>query len=159
MIVTSVASGSFQAQVWGVTYTVNWTGNVWGREFPEFYFRNGNSGGIVNPTQQIQVGDEVSVSGLVSGSAPLVVDANVVRDWSIMAARPFSSSNSENTSSGENSSVFPGIGNGQGNGRGNENGFGIGAQATGSVNFATRLSEIMDQIKNLKNLMHGRFGR
>ena len=108
MLITSVASGSFQGQVWGITYTVNWSGNI-----PEIYLRYAkmpSSVALSQLSQQLNVGDEVGVSGTVSSSSPLVMNAIVVRDYSITVPRPLFNSpsygqdngNSNGTGTGEN---------------------------------------------------------
>jgi hypothetical protein len=144
MTVTSVASGSFQAQVWGITYTVNWSGNL----FPEFYFRDGHGGNATtSPAMQIAVGDEVGVSGKVTSANPLVVNANAVRDYSITMPRP-------GLRKGQPSSPFY---NGQGNGGGNGNGGegendGNGGNASASADFTGRLNDLLNQLHGLQNL-------
>ncbi len=149
MIVTSVASGSFQGTVWGITYTVNWSGGL----YPEFYLRDGNGGGATNPVTQLQVGDEVGVSGIVSQSNPLVVQANVVRDYSIMALRP-------GRREGQFESPFY---NGKGNGGQNF----FGASLPGSIATTTaetssveslnaRLQQLLTQFHNLQNIFQNR---
>jgi uncharacterized repeat protein (TIGR01451 family) len=83
MVVTSVASGSFQGQIWGITYTVNWNDRL-----PQFIFRTGASATSTNPSEQLATGDVLGVSGRVSEQAPLTVNAMVVRDYSISGFRP-----------------------------------------------------------------------
>lgn len=150
MTVTSVASGSFQASVWGITYTINWSGNL----FPEFYFRGGNSAGTAtNPTQQVAVGDEVGVSGEVTSGNPMVVTANVVRDYSITMPRPMP------VGHGGGKSYLPDYGNkGNGNsqgGNGNGNGNGNGS-TTSFSDFSSRISALLNQLHGLQNLFnHG----
>ncbi len=152
MTVTSVASGSFQGTVWGITYTVNWSGSL----FPEFYFREGNGGSMTtDPVTQLQVGDEVGVSGRIDSSAtPLVVDANVVRDYSIMAFRP-------GRREGQSSSPFyNGVGNGGENGNGsglgnvgnggeNGNGSSLGTEGSISTSNASSVSSLQAQLDSL----------
>lgn len=134
MTVTSVASGSFQAQVWGITYTVNWSGNI----LPEFYFRNGNGGNATtSPSLQIAVGDEVGVSGHVASTSPLVVNANVVRDYSIAEPRP-------GLDRGLPSSPFH---NGEGNRVTN---------GSNTIDFSVRMNSLLNQLHNLQNLFKGR---
>jgi hypothetical protein len=118
MTVTSVASGSFQGTVWGITYTVNWSGNL----FPQFYFRGGNSASsTTNPVTQLAVGDEVSVTGLITTSNPLVVTAKTVRDYSITMPRPGKHIGppSKPTSTSYNDNGNANNGNGKGNSFGN----------------------------------------
>lgn len=132
MTVTSVASGSFQATVWGITYTVDWSGGF----TPEFIFRKGNDAPTAtSPTDQLQVGDEVGVSGFVNTANPMVVNANVVRDYSITMLRP-------GLRRGQPSSPFY---NGVGNGGGNVN-------ASTSVDFSARLNDLLNQLHGLQNL-------
>jgi hypothetical protein len=77
MIVTSVGTNSFQAQVWGITYTVNWSGHL-----VQFFFRNKE--GVTSTPEQVSVGDEVGVSGKINSASPLVINADVVRDYSLV---------------------------------------------------------------------------
>lgn len=76
MTVTSVASGSFQGTVWGIGYTVDWSGAL------------SPATSTANPTGQLSVGNLVSVSGRVASSSPFVVNATFVRDGSIVFAHP-----------------------------------------------------------------------
>ncbi len=82
MLVQTVASTSFQATVWGVTYTIVPADGA------HFFMKQGNAAGT-NPG--IQAGDEIGVSGTVSASNPLTVQAAVVRDYSVTAPRAMSS--------------------------------------------------------------------
>jgi uncharacterized repeat protein (TIGR01451 family) len=91
MIVTSVGSSSFQASLWGNTYTVNFTGNG-DNDGDEFLMRNGNTPFNFDEngshlSDQVFVGDIVNVSGQVSVAAPFVVASNVVRNDSIGSPR------------------------------------------------------------------------
>ncbi len=156
MTVTSVASGSFQGSVWGITYTVVWNGNL----FPQFYLRDGNEGGVAtNPVTQLKVGDEVGVSGFVSSANPMTVQANVVRDYSIMALRP------DNREGQSSSPFYNGIGQGGENGQGN--GEAVGANAVFGTPSGTtptftelnaRLQELMSQFRNIQNLYQEQHG-
>ncbi len=83
MLVTSVTSDSFQGQIWGITYTVNWDGQM-----PRFFSNEDTVGTSTSPGQQLNVGDMVGVSGLITSSTPLTIDASVVRDYSIFGLRP-----------------------------------------------------------------------
>lgn len=79
MKIKSVASTSFVGEVWGTTWTVNV------RECPEFLSREGRPFpdkclGI----QQIQVGDEVGVSGVIDRERPLTVNARVIRNYTVI---------------------------------------------------------------------------
>lgn len=137
MTVTSVASGSFQGTVWGITYTVNWSENF----FPEFFFRKGNiASSTTNPINQVQVGDEVGVSGFVTTANPMVVNANVVRDYSITMPRP-------GLHRGNEDSPFY---NGEGNGDTNSS----GASASASAGFSTHLQDLLNQLHNLQDLFN-----
>jgi hypothetical protein len=83
MLVTSVASDSFQGQIWGITYTVNWNGQL-----PQFFLNENAYGSLSSPSQQLDAGDIVGVSGLTTSSTPLTIDASVVRDYSLLSLRP-----------------------------------------------------------------------
>lgn len=122
MVVTSVSSGSFQGQVWGITYTVNWVGPS-----TEFFLRLGNKSSV-SILQQVAVGDEVGVSGKITAAAPFVVNAAVVRNYSITAPRP------DNEGTGSSSGVSVG---------------------GGSSDAQTRLSALLDQLKKLRVLIQG----
>ena len=126
MTVTSVASGSFQAQVWGITYTVNWSGNL--NNLFEFWFRYNKANATSTPSMQLNVGDEVGVAGKVSTSSPLVVNASVVRDYSITMPRLVHT----------------------------DNGKGNGGENYGDTR--SRLNDLLKQLKGLQDLFRGRFG-
>ncbi len=160
MTVTSVASGSFQATVWGITYTINWSGSL----FPQFYFREGNGGSMTtDPVTQLQVGDEVGVSGRIDAtSTPMVVDANVVRDYSIMTFRP-------GLREGQPGSPFyNGVGNGGENGNGaglgtsggNGNGPSLNGEGSGSSanvsSLQAQLNNLLSQFRSLENIFNAR---
>ncbi len=105
LIVQSIGTNSFTGSVWGVTYTIDTasstTGGGIGFGFePEFFLRGGENGGAFN-LGQLQVGDQLGVSGSVASSSPRVVDATVIRNYSITTVRPIH---------------MPGGGNGNGNG-------------------------------------------
>ena len=89
MIVQSVGTNSFTGTIWGITYTVNVasTTNPVGWMGLEYYLRNGRTGGNFSMSQ-LQVGDQLGVSGWVSTGSPLVVSADVVRNYSLMTPRP-----------------------------------------------------------------------
>lgn len=93
MTVTSVGTNSFQASVWGITYTVNWSGTLSAYGPFEFWFRYNKANSTSTPTQQLAVGDEVGVSGKVASGTPLVVNANIVRDYGITVPRPVHTDN------------------------------------------------------------------
>ena len=139
MTVTSVASGSFQGSVWGITYTINWSGN----NTPEFLLNKENNGKFISPSTQLVVGDIVAVSGKVSTSSPLVVTAQVVRDNSIMMMRPDKNE-------------------GQGNGQDeNKGGHGFMPMMNGSttvsssIYFQGRLNDLLNQLRMLQGSKHG----
>lgn len=81
MIVQSVASGSFIGKVWGTTWTVNVTPRA------ELLLRDGK-GVKVSSVEHLQVGDEVGVSGKIDPTHELTVNADVVRNYSILVVRP-----------------------------------------------------------------------
>lgn len=145
MTVTSVSSDSFEGSVWGITYTVEWNGSL----VPEFYLRGGDSGGAgTDPVAQLSVGDEVGVSGRISSSSPMTVQANVVRDYSIMTLRP-------GRREGQSTSPFyNGIGQG-----GEHDGTEVNASGTASStieSLSVRLQNLMNQFHDLQNLFqHG----
>jgi hypothetical protein len=126
MTVISIGTDSFQASVWGITYTVNWSGASSLSASPfEFWFRHGRASATSTPTQQLAMGDEVGVSGAVASSSPLIVNASVVRDYSITAARPASA---ENTNSNERMN---------------------------SGDARSRLNDLLNQLKGLQQLFRG----
>jgi surface antigen len=138
MTVTSVGTNSFQASVWGVTYTINWSGslNGGGEGKFNFFFRHGNSASsTVNPVAQLKVGDEVGVSGKIDAASPLVVTANVVRDYSITMPR------------------MGDQGNGTGNGNGNHEGNGS------SSDFHSKIQDLMGKIQGLQGKLKGNNGK
>lgn len=161
MTVTSVSAGSFQGQVWGITYTINWSGNNFRGEL-EFLMRFGNPNPSTStPAQQLAVGDEVGVSGRIDPSSPFTVNANVVRDYSIIKMR-------------EEHHGDEGEGNGNGNGNsegdhGNHGPFGLQlppfgttgtttASATVSGDAQLRIQGLLKQLKSLQDIFHNRFG-
>ena len=85
MTVTSVGTNTFTGTVWGITYTVNYSTVTGNNGRFQFLLRNGNS--VDLNASQIVVGDEVGVQGTVSSGAPLVIQAQTVRDYSITTAR------------------------------------------------------------------------
>ncbi|HVM76845.1 MAG TPA: hypothetical protein VMU07_01700 [Candidatus Paceibacterota bacterium] len=150
MTVTSVSANSFQAQVWGITYTINWSGNV----FPQFLLRGGdNTTSTTNPSQQLHVGDEVGVAGRVSASNPLVVTAEIVRDYSIKMPR-------------KDFHFDRGLGNGFGLFKGpDDHGNGDNASNTGNgtstppaPDWGSRINDLFNQLRNLQNLFNGGHG-
>ncbi len=150
MTVTSVGTNSFQAQVWGISFTVNWSGSL-ASPF-EFWFRSRQANATSTPAAQLAVGDEVGVSGiLVASSSPLTVNANVVRDYSITMPRPVFQPHGDNGYG--NSGMNDGKGNGNGN---NENG--NGNTGSNSSDTQGRFNDLMKQFQNLQNLFRNRFG-
>lgn len=85
LTVTSVGTNTFTGTVWGITYTVNYSGSVAGRNF-RFLLRNGN--GSTVDANQIQVGDTIGMQGSITASQPTVIQAQIVRNYSIATARP-----------------------------------------------------------------------
>ena len=153
MVVTSVASTSFQAEIWGITYTVNWTDNdgdeflFQGNDTPFNFGLHGN-----RFSDEIAVGDTVNVSGKVNTSAPLTVNANVVRNDSITFARPprpfspviFNGYNDRQVGSGTSF-----------NGNGNVSSSGGDA----NVGFQSQLNGLTAELKSLEQMFQGRFGQ
>lgn len=80
MEVLSVGTNSFVGKVWGITFTVDTSA------FPELVLREGRELGRFDMAQ-LQVGDEVSVSGSVREDRPLLIRARVVRNFSIVVER------------------------------------------------------------------------
>lgn len=80
MVIESVASGSFVGKVWGTTWTVNVLNG------PELLFREGKFHKWFD-VSQLKVGDEVGVSGFVDRDNPLTVNAQVVRNYTIVTER------------------------------------------------------------------------
>lgn len=95
MTVTSVGSGSFQASVWGITYTIDWS------------------------NQLPAVGDVVSVSGKVASSTPMTVTASSVHDYTTTTTTPPHAGQGH----GSGKSYYPDYSK-KGDGNGNGNGFG-----------------------------------
>ena len=136
MTVTSVASGSFQAQVWGITYTINWSGNVVGKG-PEFLFRFNDANSTSTIANQLKVGDEVGVSGKIDPASPFIVSADVVRDYSIVMARKSDDNDNEH-----------GKDHGNGNSSSSNNG-------SSSDEIRGRLNDLLNQLQGLRNLFNG----
>ncbi len=85
MTVTSVGTNSFQGTVWGINYTVNMTMD---NTPPMLLFRDGNEANAgLQLIKQLKVGDEVGVSGNVTAAAPLTIDGQIVRNYSISIPR------------------------------------------------------------------------
>jgi uncharacterized repeat protein (TIGR01451 family) len=169
MIVTSVGASTFQAQVWGNTYTVNFSGNGSGdNDGDEFLFRNGSSpfnfdmnGGQFS--DQIVVGDIVNVSGRVTTAAPFVVTANVVRNDSIMSPRSprqfsfdsFQNGNDSSSSQGSFDSGSSGNGDGNSSSSGSSNSS-SGNGGTTSTSLQTQLNGLAMQLQQLQSLFQNR---
>lgn len=156
MRVISVGSGSFTGQVWGVTYTINYSGNVngWG-DSAEFYMRQGLTSTSTIQTQ-VQVGDEVGVSGRVDILNPFVVTAKVVRDYSIIMPRK--EHNEDENENGGGKWMNSNNSNGQGNnGNGNGNGENKGDRGDRGESMK-RLNDLFGQLKSLQDLFRNKFG-
>ncbi len=148
MKVMGVGTNSFQAEVWGITYTINWSGDL--SPFA-FLFRDGRAA-TSTPAAQLQIGDEVGVSGQIDPSSPLVVNADVVRDYSITVPRAFHSDNGKGNE-GED--------NGQGHGFGVSNQGEDKNETTSSnsgADLQNRFQGLFKQFQDLQNLFRGRFG-
>lgn len=151
LIVQSVGSNSFTGTVWGITYTVNVSSSTNGRR-PDFYLRGGNSGGTFS-LSQLLAGDQLGVTGQVATSSPLVVNADVVRDYSITVLRtgpPSGNPNGPLGGKGKENGKNEGSGN---NGNESENGI-----TSSSINgFSNRLNQLFGRLQNLQNLFRSRF--
>jgi uncharacterized repeat protein (TIGR01451 family) len=137
MTVTSVGSSSFQANVWGVTYTVDLVMP------PQFFFRNGNqdSGYSSNEVlEQLSVGDVVGVSGNVATANPLVVNGQVVRNYTTISPRPWPVYNSPQPQT-------PTFGYGQNN-----------TNSSNSNSFQGELSSLTTELQNLENMFNDKYG-
>jgi hypothetical protein len=149
LIVTSIDSNSFTGTVWGITYTVNTASSTnsgnGGRFYPAFYLRGGDNGGTFN-LDELQVGDQLGVSGTVASSSPLVVNATVVRDYSVTTVRP-------------QPTPMPMPWQGNGGGYGN-NGTSSGNQnGTSAYNgIQGRLTNIIKQFQGLRAFFGAHFG-
>ena len=141
LIVQSVSGNSFTGTVWGVTYTVNVASSTNG-SVPQFYLRGGNSGGSFN-VSELQDGDQLGISGSVASSSPLIVNATVIRDYSVTTARPMGQDGFGNASFGSGAS-------GQGNGNNNA--------SSGNGNAQGRLNQLLQQLQSLQNMFRNRFG-
>jgi hypothetical protein len=83
MTVQSISGDSFTGTVWGTTWTVNVTTST-----SEFYLRGDKKDRGTIDLSQIQVGDEVGVTGKVDPNHPLTVVGNVVRNYTTVTPRP-----------------------------------------------------------------------
>ncbi len=137
MTVTGVASGTIQAQVWGITYTINLaTGGS------EFLRRDGKNLSFTL-SQQVAVGDEVSVSGTLSPASPFVVNAGVVRDASIVVPRQ---KHEEDNQGGED----------------HHGDMMMSASSTGSSSMSDsqgRLNDLLKQLKDLQDRFNSQSGK
>lgn len=134
VVSVNAAGNSFVGTVWGTTWTVNLSGS------PEFFLREGKFAGNVS-LSQLQMGDEVGVSGKVDPNNPGVVSAEVVRDYTIFTTR----SESE-THHNQNKPESGNSGDHKGNRREpNDNANSIRSQ----------IQQILEQIKELQGKMHG----
>ncbi|HEY4523552.1 MAG TPA: SprB repeat-containing protein [Candidatus Paceibacterota bacterium] len=133
MIVQSVSTNSFTGLVWGVTYIVK----VNTAGVPQFFLEKDKGNGRTFDMSQIQVSDEMGVSGWVSASLPLVVNAQVLRDYSITTLRQNKSEkdNHENSNKEENKNSSSNI---------NE--------------IRGRLDGLLKQLQNLQSIFKSRFG-
>jgi large repetitive protein len=158
MIVTSVGSSSFQAQVWGNTYTVNFVGNG-DNDGDEFLFRNGNTpfnfeGNGGQFSDQVIVGDIVNVSGRVTTAAPFVVAANVVRNDSIVSPREsqrnfgFGGDNGGSFNSGSSSD------NGSDNGNSSS---GSSSSSGNNASIQAQLNSLTAQLLQLEQMFQRQF--
>lgn len=132
MIIQSVASGSFVGKVWGTTWTVNVSPST------NLLLRNGN--GVTTDIGQLQVGDEVGVSGRVDADHPGIVNANVVRNYSIINLRKALKQELKELRNGEDNDES------ENSGRGNSgNSQGIKNQIQ---NILEQIKKLQEQIKN-----------
>ena len=151
MTVTSVGTNSFQAQIWGITYTINVGANNASGSEPEFFLRV-KGGGKFDITQ-LKVGDEVNASGKIDASAPLVVNADVVRDFSLVQLRP-----KHNDNEGDNGNHNGNKENGNEGNQGAINGSTSITIGSSSLNVSdTRgfLQRLLDQLKGLQDKAKG----
>jgi len=81
MTVTSVGVDSFTGTIWGTTWTVRFRQR--GNEDHEFLTRDGRSTNVFD-FSSVRVDDEVGVSGRVDPVLPLTVNAQVIRDYSLL---------------------------------------------------------------------------
>ena len=90
MKVTTVGTNTFQGTVWGITYTVNLVNPTVNK--PLFLFKDGKEATSgVDISQHLKVGDEVGVQGQITAATPLVINGQIVRNYSILKARPHDS--------------------------------------------------------------------
>ncbi len=126
LTVTSVGTNTFTGTVWGITYTVNYSPSTTSGAF-KFLLRGGNAASF--NSSQIQVGDQIGVEGTISASSPMVIQGQIVRNYSIVNPRSQNHTsgygngngawnNKENTPNGFQNffqKFFQGFKNGKGN--------------------------------------------
>ena len=112
LTVTSVGTNTLTGTVWGITYTVNYTPGSNNGGF-QFLLRGGNSTSV--NSSQIQVGDVLGIQGTITQSSPSVIQAQVVRNYSITNPR---TGNQNHNGSGNGNYGF-GSGTSSSNGNGN----------------------------------------
>ena len=138
MKVTTVGTNTFQGTVWGITYTVNLVNPTVNK--PLFLFKDGKEATSgVDISQHLKVGDEVGVQGQITAATPLVINGQIVRNYSILKARPL-----ENNSEGD-SDKNEGKGNSMMNNSGNE-----GQRAL--------LLQLLQQVQALQKQFQEKFG-
>lgn len=143
MIVQSVASTSFTAKVWGITWTVETAG------LRELLFREGRS---LRPfdISQILPGDEVSASGFADPDRPLIVEARVVRNFTVINERPkhFRIDNDDDDDDKDKDDDK------KGRGRGRNGGQGVNSEEIRSIQ--DQIKAILEQIKEIQGKVRGR---
>jgi single-stranded DNA-binding protein len=161
MTVTSVGTNSFQGTVWGINYTVNLLATT---AAPMFLFKGGNEASVGTQTaQQLKVGDEVGVSGRITTAVPLVINGEVIRNYSITAPRP-------NMMGGENNGKQEGNDNNgktnmMGGNNGNNNQEGNDKNKTmmntgnnGNPDQKALLLQLLQQVQVLQKQFNDKFG-
>lgn len=140
MEVVSVGANSFVGKVWGTTWTVDTTG------LSEFILREGRLVRRVIDVSVLQPGDEVGVSGRVDPATPLVVKAQVVRNYSIVLEREvkFKDQNKNDDDNNDNDDDK------------DKEKKGKSSSSTDAQGIRDQLKAILDQIKNLQDKIKGR---
>ncbi len=147
MTVTSVGTNSFQGTVWGINYTVNMTMD---NTPPMLLFRNGNEANAgIQLVKQLKVGDEVGVSGNVTAAAPLTIDGQIVRDYSISIPRQ--NTDEENGDTGRN------MMGGKNNDEQENEGRGMMGN-NGNVDQRAILLQLFQQVQALQKQFQEKFG-
>ncbi len=136
MEVLSVGANSFVGKVWGITFTVDTSAS------PNLVLREGRELGRFDITQ-LQVGDEVSVSGSVSEDQPLLIRARVVRNFSIVIERVKPKENQDNENNQDNEDK-----------RGKEK-KSVSSSSTDVQGIRDQLRAILEQIKGLQGKIRG----